>query len=141
MRRYLVVANQTLGGEALLERVRLCMAEGPCRFRLLVPATPTHEHAFWTEGEDQAAARRRLEAALARFHQAGAIPAGEVGDASPLLAVEDELRRQDFDEIILSTLPPGLSRWIHQDLPRRLARVTGLPVTHVVASPERVQRR
>jgi hypothetical protein len=63
----------------------------------------------------------------------GATSTGTVGDASPALAVADALDQESFDEIIVSTLPSGVSRWIRQDLPHRLARRTGLPVCHVVA--------
>ena len=78
-------------------------------------------------------ARHRLDDALAWMDEEGAAVTGTVGDASPALAVADAVERQIFDEIIVSTLPSGLSRWIHQDLPHRLARRTGLPVCHVVA--------
>lgn len=125
MRRYLVVANQTLGGEHLLERVRECLAEGECSFHVLVPATFTHEHAFHSEGEARAGARCRLETALARFREAGATADGEIGGINPLYSIEDVLRRGEFDEIILSTLPPGPSRWLRQDLPHFLLMLDG----------------
>lgn len=133
MRRFLLVGNQTLGSEELRAAVRECLGAGPCRFHIVVPATPPREHLWWSEGEATAVARRRLDDALARMYADGATTTGEVGDANPVLAVTDLLCGHEFDEIILSTLPPGLSRWIHQDLPHRLARRTGLPVRHVVA--------
>lgn len=136
MPRYLVVANQTLGGEHLAEKVRECLRVGPCRFHVLVPASPPHDHATWTEGEAHEIAQRRLDAALARFRDLGAEADGEVGDPSPLEAIRDVLLREEFDEILLSTLPAGISRWLRQDLPHRVRRF-GLPVTHVVAEPER----
>jgi hypothetical protein len=133
MRHYIVVGNQTLGSERLFAEIRECMDAGPSRFHVIVPATPPREQAFWTEGEANAIAQARLDVAIARLHAEGAIATGHVGDASPVRAVEDELRGHDFDEIIVSTLPPGPSRWIRQDLPSRLARRTGLPVRHVIA--------
>lgn len=136
MRRYLVVANRTLGGEHLAALVRECLAAGPCTFHVVVPATPPPGHLTATEGQARAVAVRRLEEALARFRALGADVDGEVGDASPLLAVDDVLRHRAVDEIILSTLPPGLSRWLKQDLPHRLQRRFVLPVRHVVADPE-----
>lgn len=136
MRRYLVVANQTLGGEHLIERVRQCLAGGPCRFHIVVPATPTGEGFTWTEGEAMAVAQTRLDRALERFRELGADASGEVGDRNPMLAVEDALRDTQFDEIILSTLPPGISRWLKLDLPSRVASHFGLPVTHLVAEDE-----
>lgn len=136
MRRYLVVANQTLGGEHLAEKVRACLAAGPSRFHILVPATQPHDHAVWTEGEARAIAARRLELALARFRELGTEAEGEIGDERPLQAIADAVRERTFDEIILSTLPPGLSRWLRQDLPHRVERTFEVTVTHVVGLPE-----
>jgi hypothetical protein len=125
VRRYLVVANQTLGGDHLVERIRACMADGPARFHLLVPATHPQDHATWTEGQASVLAERL-----------GADVIGGVGDNEPMAAIDDVLREQTFDEIILSTLPAGASRWLRQDLPHRVERHTGIPVTHVVGQPE-----
>jgi cell pole-organizing protein PopZ len=136
MRRYLVVANQTLGGEPLAEKVHACLAAGPSRFHILVPATQPQDHAVWTEGEARAIASRRLEQALERLRELGAQADGEVGDEVPLQAIADAVRGQTFDEIILSTLPPGLSRWLRQDLPHRVERTFDVTVTHVVGEPE-----
>lgn len=136
MRRYLIVANQTLGGDHLLEQVRERLGSETAAFHVLVPATFSHEHVFHTEGEARAIAARRLDAALARFGELGATVTGEVGDVNPLYSIEDVLRRDEFDEIILSTLPPGPSRWLRQDLVHRLRRVTRTPVVHVVADAE-----
>jgi hypothetical protein len=138
MRRYLVVANQTLGGEHLIERVRECLAAEPCRFHVVVPATPPQDHASWTEGEAVSIAQGRLERALERFRELGAEADGEVGDANPLLAVEDVLLREDVDEIILSTRPPGPSRWLKRDLPTRMRERLGVPVTHLIEPAETV---
>lgn len=131
MRDYLVVANQTLGGERLESKVRECIAVGPCSFHLVVPATHTGEHATWTEGEARALARERLDEALKRLGALGAKVSGEVGDARPLGAIGDVVRHRDVDEIILSTLHPGISRWLRMDLPHRVERQFGLPVTLV----------
>jgi hypothetical protein len=136
MRRYLVVANQTLAGHHLLEYVRQCLAAGPSWFFVLVPATPSHAQIVPGEGDAQLLARRRLEGALARFRGEGASAVGAVGDPSPLRAVADALRDESFDEIVLSTLPARTSQWLVEDLPNRLARATGLPVTHLVAEDQ-----
>lgn len=135
MRRYFVVANQTLGGEELAERVREAMEAGPSSFHVIVPATPATKQLFWTEGEATAVAKKRLEAGLAWLRGMGAEADGEVGDANPVLAIEDALRVQPCDEIILSTLPPGLSKWLKLDLPHVVAGY-GRPVTHVISQPE-----
>jgi hypothetical protein len=136
MRRYLLVANQTLGGEHLIERVRQFMAEGPCFFHVVVPATPSAEQLTWTEGEATAIAQHRLDRALSRLGRLGAKADGEVADKDPILAIRDALQHGEFDEIVLSTLPPGISRWLKLDLPSRVASHFGLPVTHLVGRPE-----
>ena len=138
MRTCLIVANQTLSGELLMERVRKLLAEGPCSFHVVVPATHTRDQAFYTEGASHAVAEKRLEAALERFRAMGAEVEGEVGDASPMLAVRDCLMAGGYDGVILSTLPPGASRWLKQDLPHRLERKYGVPVTHLTGQYEPV---
>ena len=134
MRRYLIVANQTLLGEPLLGRVRECLAAGPCSFHLVVPATHAPGPAWQLEHRDHAYAGERLGQGLERFRALGADVQGEVGDARPMDAVRDAIRNAGpFDEIILSTLPAGVSRWLHQDLPHRIHRWFELPVSTVVA--------
>lgn len=133
MRRYLVVANKTLLGDALLARLRDCLVAGPSRFHLVVPATHVPGQVR-TVGRDRALAAERLAAALERFRALGADVDGEVGDERPVDAIRDAmLHAGPFDEIILSTLPPGLSRWLRQDLPHRVARAFELPTSTVVA--------
>lgn len=136
VRRYLVVANQTLGGEHLARVVHDRLAAGPCRFHVLVPATPPQDQATWTEGQAESIATERLEKALARFGELGAEATGEVGDADPLQAVQDVLEGEGFDELILSTLPVGISRWLKRDLPSRMGKVFPFAVTHIEAPPE-----
>jgi hypothetical protein len=134
MRRYLIVANQTLLGDPLLGRVRECLAAGPCSFHVVVPATHAPGPAWQLEARDHAYAVERLAEGLERFRAMEVDVAGEVGDARPMDAVRDAIRNAGpFDEIILSTLPAGASRWLHQDLPHRLHRWFELPVTTVVA--------
>jgi len=137
MRRYLVIANQTLGGDHLTEIVREALASGACEFHVLVPASHGGgAHAVWTEGQAIADAKHRLERALEHFQSLGATVTGEVGDASPVNAARDVLRTQPFDEIILSTLPAGPSRWLKQDTLARLHRITAIPIRHVVGAME-----
>ncbi|MEN3316176.1 MAG: hypothetical protein V7605_2410 [Acidimicrobiaceae bacterium] len=132
MRRYLVVANQTLLGDPLLGRIRTCMAEGPCQFYLVVPASHAPGHSLQTESRDRAFATQRLQAGLEQFRALGIDVDGEVGDGRPMDAIRDAmLHAAPFDEIILSTLPPGLSRWLRQDLPHRIARTFELPMSTV----------
>jgi hypothetical protein len=136
MRHYLVVANQTLGGEPLLTHIREAMSLGACAFHLVVPATPAKEHLTYTEGEARALAEGRLQDGLTRLRAEGASVTGEVGDPSPMQAIDDAVRHEEFDEMILSTFPPSISRWVKLDLPQRVKRRYGIPVTHVVSQPE-----
>ena len=140
MRRYLVIANQTLHSEVLLAELRSRVRAGPSQFYVLVPATRPPEGMVWTEGQVRKVTERRLQEALARLRAEGLEVAGEVGDPSPVRAIGDVLLLQpdSFDEIILSTLPPGPSRWLRQDVPHRVQRTYRLPVTHVVATPQPV---
>jgi hypothetical protein len=131
-RRLRVVANLTVCGEQLATLVAQRLAAGPCSFHLVVPSAPDPHEPTWTEEAVRLAARHRLDQALSVFRALGADVSGEVGDWTPLLAIEDALRTREFDEIIVSTLPPGASRWLRLDLPNRVARF-GLPVTHVIS--------
>lgn len=139
MARYLIVANQTLAADQLTEQVHKLLSDGECSFHIVVPATHTRDHAFYTEGAAHAVAERRLEAALERFRALGCQADGEVGDASAFLAVRDCLLADaSYDGVILSTLPPGVSRWLKQDLPHRLERTFGIPVTQLTGQYEPV---
>jgi hypothetical protein len=135
MRRYLVVAHRTLGGQHLLEEVKRRQAEEPSHFHLLVPGHHPTGH-NWTEHEVEEQARQVLEAGLARFAETGADVSGETGDTNPVYAVDAVLRREHFDEIILSTLPAGPSRWLKVDVPSRIRRQFNLPLTHLVGEEE-----
>lgn len=135
MHRYLIVANQTLGGEPLVARIRQLARDAPSSFHVVVPATAPTDHT-WTEGETRALARTRLDDALRRFADFDIDAEGEVGDASPMLAIADAVRDHGpFEAIVLSTLPPGPSRWLKLDLPHR-AESFGVRVIHVVGARE-----
>jgi hypothetical protein len=132
-RRILVVANQTACGDELLGLVRQRMEDGPCRFTLLVPATPPREHVTWTEGDARSLAKRRMIEAVDRLRGIGADVESVIGDASPLQAVDDVLLHEPQDEIILSTLPVGMSRWLKLDLPHRIEQRFAIPVTTLIS--------
>jgi len=138
MRRYLIVAHRTLGGPHLIDHVQALLAEGPCRFHLLVPVE--HPMGAWSDGQVAAAAKRALQEGLDRFHDERIIADGEIGDANPVYAAGVVLRREGVDAftgIILSTLPPGPSRWLHLDVPSRMRKAfPRLEITHLVAQPE-----
>jgi hypothetical protein len=133
-RRVLIVANRTAATEKLLDAVRQRAQAGPARFHLLVPATPHGLHRV-VDPEDagREEAQAQLERALGHLREAvGEEVTGHVGVADPMAAISDALHREDVDEIIISTLPRRLSRWMHLDLPSKV-RGMGKPVTHVEA--------
>ena len=135
MGTYLVVAHRTLVEDHLLDHVRDLCREGGCRFHLVVPVTHPRDHA-WSDGVVNGVAQRRLEEGVRAFEAAGAEVTGEVGDANPVYAVATALRShpdEDWDGIIVSTLPPGVSRWLGLDAVSRITREFDLPVTHLVA--------
>jgi hypothetical protein len=145
VRRYLVVANQTLGGEELWGAIRERIAEGDCHFHLLVPATPaaqldpgstTEVAAHGGAGEDlgRRLARQRMRHELDRMRELGASVSGEIGVADPVDAVRVVLHRWEFDEVILSTLPGRRSRWLAADLPTKIRRGFKLQVTQVTGA-------
>jgi hypothetical protein len=144
MRRYLVVANQTLGGEELWAAIRERVAGGDCHFHLLVPATPaaqldpssTAEGQDETGGEDlgRRLARQRMRHQLDRMRELGASVSGEIGVADPVDAVRVVLHRWEFDEVIVSTLPGRRSRWLAADLPTKIRRGFKLQVTQITGA-------
>jgi hypothetical protein len=100
-----------------------------------VPVRHPRGHA-WTDGEVDAAARKRLDEGLDAFRAAGIEVTGEVGDANPVYAAGVAMRaRPDvtWAGIIVSTLPPGVSRWLGLDVVSRIEYEYELPVTHLVA--------
>ena len=133
--RVLVVAHKTAATPALLEAIRQRAARGPARFHLLVPNPhppswrPSElSHPDVTEGEQvMALALPLIEEAAGHLAEGSVSPRHD-----PMDAIEETLHQEDFDEIILSTLPRAVSRWLHVDLPRRVAHF-GLPVTTVIA--------
>ena len=149
MVRLLLVANKTLASGEVSDFVKDRMAmEEDCRFTLLVPATPPgHQPGFRvaneianagsgarvsdaTEGvDDWEYARGRLEYGLSILRTLGATVDGEVGDANPAKAITEILKRKNFDEVVLSTLPKGISRWLGLDIPHQVQRKFHVPVT------------
>ena len=142
MGRYLVVANQTLGGHELLERLRSAAQEGSCEIHVLVPASADPTQAFHDGDVDRRLARERLDEALERFGELDATVTGEVGDHRPADAVGDVLRRGErFDRVIVSTLPAGVSRWLRLDAVSRIERAVDGPVEHVVLDAKAAAER
>lgn len=138
MSTILIVANQTLPNEALATEVGGRIRSGARDFHVVVPATPPSNGGFtWDEEAARAAARERLDAFLERLRAQGARADGEIGDRDPVAAVRDAVRGRDIDEVICSTLPAGVSRWLRQDVPSRIQGALALPVA-VVIERERV---
>jgi hypothetical protein len=136
--RVLLVANRTAATEGLADAVRARALRGPATFHLVVPTQP---HGLHKVVDPQDGDAGEADATLARAlpllsEAAGAPVTGHVGDPEPLMAIEDALNAASYDELVISTLPRRVSRWLHLDLVSK-ARGTGLPVTHVEAAEER----
>lgn len=131
--RYLVVANQTLGGTALARIVAKRAKVKSATFHVAVPATEPADEYPPAAGTASENAQRRLQEALERLKAAGVQSTGEVGAADPMQAIRDALRAHSYSGFIISTLPPGVSRWLHMDLPHRVAREFNLPVELIEA--------
>ncbi len=134
--RVLVIANRTAATPALLDAVRARAERSPCRFYLVVPASPKGLHRVVDpEVAGHADAAQNLELALPLLAEAaGGAVDGHVGDADPLAAIHDALHGHPADEILISTLSRRLSKWVRLDLVSK-ARALGLPVDHVEARP------
>jgi hypothetical protein len=153
----LLVANKTLGSGEVSEFVRSRMVKDECRFTLLVPATPRPDRARepvsrlasrlagaaegvtspqGDDDDDYGYARSRLEYGLDVLRGLGAAVDGEVGDPDAAKAVREVLERRHFDEVALSTLPKGVSRWLGLDIPRQVERKFNIPVTVIKVQQE-----
>ncbi len=126
-RHVLVVANVTATSPELIETLVSRARTEPCRITLLVPAT-----AF---GGGRQAAPEQLADAIGRLQEAGLDAEGLVGDSDPCVAVTEVWDPKRHDEIMVSTLPMRLSKWLHAGLPERIERLTGAPVSHLVSAP------
>jgi hypothetical protein len=128
----LVVAHQTAATPGLLEAVQERAERGPAKFHLVVPRRPHGMHKLVDPEETgQDDAQHVLDDALPRLSEAaGAEVTGSLGDAEPLMAIQDAVNLGHYDEIIISTLPKRVSRWLKLDLVSK-TRGLGLPVTHV----------
>jgi hypothetical protein len=136
--RVLVVANRTAESDELLEALVGRVEQGPAEFFLVVPATP-HGGTWMTDmnagSQDEEA---HLERALKRWRDVGLVVDGKMGDPDPLAAAQDAANMGEYDEVIVSTLPKRLSKWLKLGLPAKVAHATGLPTEHVSAREARV---
>jgi hypothetical protein len=132
MKRVLVVANETVGGKALIEAVKRHADEGDTHVHVVCPQNqPKHGYVVYDESIRDAA-ENRLRTTLAQLREVGIDAGGDVVDPDPYTAVNDALHEESYDEIIISTHPETRSGWMRRDLIERVRESTGLPVEHVV---------
>jgi hypothetical protein len=123
--RVLVVAHRTAATPLLLNAVRARAARSPCSFTLLVPRP------YWDPDTEEA--EMTLELAIPLLEEvAGGHVEGVIGDSDPFVAVREAVTTLSIDEVIISTLPARVSRWLRRDLPRRVEQF-GLPIAVVTA--------
>jgi hypothetical protein len=137
MSETLVVANRTLGGMKLYERVReLAAADGDVRFRLVVPQSkPTAGLVIYDEAVRESA-QVRVDLAMSLLAEDGIVASGEIGDPDPFLATMDAIALQRPQRVIVSTHPASQSGWLRRDLIERIENASGLPVEHIVTDLE-----
>ena len=156
MRRYLVVANQTLQAAELRDELRKRISAGTPSFFVIVPDTKAAQYdpvaaggvlpqpgMWWwvtyyarpaTDQEATAQARERLSSMLASLAALGVPVEGDLGSPDPLEAIGKACASRQFDEIIVTTLPRHLSRWLRADVPHQAERRFGLPVTTIMTN-------
>lgn len=131
MSRYLIVANRALGGVALLDEVQRRVQAGRRECHILVPAERPIVDGAVDASVDPA--EDRLDAEVARLTAIGAVVTGEVVDGDAVVEVESILARERFDEVLVSTMPGGLSNWLPRGLLERVRELVDVPVLHLSA--------
>jgi GABA permease len=141
VRRVLVVANETVGGDELMGAIGELALAGRREFLVVSPALNSRLRT-WTSDEDpaRAEAQGRLDATLARLAEIGVEARGQIGDADPLVAIEDAVRLFHPDEIVLSTHPEGRSNWLERGVVDAVRDRYDVPVTHVVVDLQAAAR-
>jgi hypothetical protein len=136
MSTVLLVANETLGGRALIEAIRSRVAAGDVEFVLVVPQNRPRAGLVIYDDAVFDAAQARVDLALGFAHAEGINAVGEVGDPDPYTATLDAVHEYHPNEIIISTYPETRSGWLRRDLIERVRAASGVPVEHVVADPD-----
>jgi GABA permease len=132
--RLLVVANETVEGDALRAEIRERCRNRDCEILVVTPALAVSRAEHWASDVDEATelARQRMELSLIEIDRLGLRARGEVGDSDPNVAIEDALRVFPADEIVISTHPPHRSRWLEHGVVEQAREEIDLPITHVV---------
>lgn len=132
--RLLVVANETVQGEALLREIRHRCRDRRAEVLVITPALVESRASHWASDIDEAIelARQRMELSLIEIRRLGLKARGEIGDSDPNVAIEDALRIFPADEIVISTHPPERSRWLERGVVDRARERIDLPIAHVV---------
>jgi GABA permease len=132
--RLLVVANETVEGEALLNEIRDRCQDRRSEVMVVTPALVASRASHWASDIDEGIelARQRMELSLIEIRQLGLKAKGEIGDSDPNMAIEDALRVFPADEIVISTHPPDRSRWLEHGVVDKAREQIELPITHVV---------
>jgi hypothetical protein len=126
--KLLVIANRTVDSDEIRDAIVNRAVAGPVEITLIAPASS----GVGSMRERRAATALRLDRAVQGLRDVGVPVEGVVGDPDPMLAVQDAWDPRRYDEVIVATLPTGVSRWMAADLPHRVERFTGARVTHVV---------
>jgi GABA permease len=132
--KLLVIANRTVESTEIRDAILSRAAAGPVEVTLVAPASSGAGSVRTCRMETA----RRLDRAVEQLREAGVPVEGVVGDTDPIVAVQDAWDPRRFDEVLVVTLPTGVSRWMTTDLPHRVQRLTAARVTHVVTAAQPV---
>jgi hypothetical protein len=132
MRDIVVVANRTLGGRKLLERVRELAAAEETSFRLVVPQSKPSSGLVIYDEAVRDSAQVRIDLAISLLTEEGITATGAIGDPDPFLATMDAIAEHRPSQVIISTHPVTYSGWQRRDLIERVQNASGLPVEHIV---------
>jgi hypothetical protein len=136
-RRILVIANETVGGGPLRERIEKLSEGYDTKVLVVTPALNSRMRTITSDVDSaREQAQQRLDASLARLREDGIDARGEVGDGDPLQAIEDALRTFGADQIVISTHPEGRSHWLERGVVDKAKERFAVPITHVVVDLE-----